>query len=81
MSRYVAAIVFACTIFISAKAADPTAPEKYQQAMSFILLSTSSIEQLQGVEILRAAASQGYGPAQTALGTLLEKRHSGAARP
>jgi TPR repeat protein len=72
MSRYVAVIVFACMMMIHAHGVELTPAEKYEQGMAFILLSTSSTEQLQGVELLRSAASQGYGPAQTAMGTLLE---------
>jgi TPR repeat protein len=66
--------VFSLALIFKAVAANPdnTPADKYQKAMSLLLLNTDSSEQRQAVEILRSAAVDGYAPAQTALATLLE---------
>lgn len=72
MPGWIAVTLLFSAITLRAQAAELSPPEKYQQAMALILLSSTTTEQFQGLEMLRASASQGFGPAQTALATLLE---------
>jgi TPR repeat protein len=68
------ALAFSLVLIFGLLPAHPegTPADKYQRAMSLLVLNTDSSEQRQAVEILRSAAGDGYAPAQTAFATLLE---------
>ena len=67
-------ILLAPASLISQEPRPPAVQDQYRQAMSLLLAGNPNpSDRDQAVTLLRAAASQNYAPAQTALGTIYEQ--------
>src|ERR1043165_2398999 len=74
MRILLALILLAPALLVSQEPRPPAVEDQYRHAMSLLLAGNpNASDRDQAVTLLRAAASQNYAPAETALGTIYEQ--------